>query len=115
MAAARGVTRVLVHAFLDGRDTPPKSAAASIRFMEAVCAKHPGARIATVTGRYYAMDRDRRWERVKPAYDALFALFRRAEKALAPISCDLVAVAQEGGPLAGLARHASAAASLHAD
>ena len=71
MAAARGVTRVLVHAFLDGRDTPPKSAAASIRFMEAVCAKHPGARIATVTGRYYAMDRDRRWERVKPAYDAL--------------------------------------------
>ena len=71
MAAARGVTRVLVHAFLDGRDTPPKSAAASIRFMEAVCAKHSGARIATVTGRYYAMDRDRRWERVKPAYDAL--------------------------------------------
>ncbi|HEV2507951.1 FGGY-family carbohydrate kinase [Bosea sp. (in: a-proteobacteria)] len=51
----------------------------------------------------------------KPACDALFALFRRAEAALAPISRDLVAAAQEGGPLTGLARHASAAASLHAD
>lgn len=51
----------------------------------------------------------------KPAYDALFALFRRAETALAPISRDLVVAAQDGEPLAGLARHASAAASLHAD
>lgn len=51
----------------------------------------------------------------KPAYDALYALFRRAEAALAPISRDLVAAAQEGGALADLARHASAAASLHAD
>ncbi|MFC5396186.1 xylulokinase [Bosea vestrisii] len=49
------------------------------------------------------------------AYDALFALFRRAEDALVPISRDLVAAAQEDGPLAGLARHASATASLHAD
>ncbi len=51
----------------------------------------------------------------KPAYDALYALFRRAEAALAPISRDLVAAAQEGGPLTALARHASAAASLHVD
>lgn len=51
----------------------------------------------------------------KPAYDALYALFRRAEDALAPISRDLVTAAQEDGPLTGLARHASAAASLHAD
>jgi xylulokinase len=51
----------------------------------------------------------------KPAYDVLFALFRRAEEALAPISRDLVVAAQDGGPLAGLARHASAATSLHAD
>lgn len=51
----------------------------------------------------------------KPAYDALFALFRRAEDALAPISRDLVAAAQEGGSLADLARHASPVASLHAD
>lgn len=51
----------------------------------------------------------------KPAYDALFALFRRAEEALAPISRDLVAAAQEDGSLADLARHASPMASLHAD
>ena len=65
MAAGAGVKRVLVHAFLDGRDTPPKSAAASIRFMDDECAKHSAARIATVIGRYYAMDRDKRWERVR--------------------------------------------------
>lgn len=52
---------------------------------------------------------------LKPAYDALFALFRRAEGALAPISRDLVAATQEDGPLAGLARHASAATVLHVD
>ena len=51
----------------------------------------------------------------KPAYDALYALFRRAEDTLAPISRDLVAASREGGPLVGLARHASAAARLHAD
>lgn len=51
----------------------------------------------------------------KLAYDALFALFRRAETALAPVSRDLVAAAREGEALAGLARHASAAAALHAD
>ena len=71
LAAASGVSRVRVHAFLDGRDTPPKSAAPSIAFMDGVCARHPGARIATVTGRYYAMDRDQRWERVQPAYETL--------------------------------------------
>ncbi|CAG0965049.1 2,3-bisphosphoglycerate-independent phosphoglycerate mutase [Burkholderiales bacterium] len=71
MAADAGVGRVLVHAFLDGRDTPPKSAAPSIAFMDGVCAKHAGARIASVTGRYYAMDRDQRWERVQPAFETL--------------------------------------------
>jgi hypothetical protein len=50
LAAGAGVTRVNVHAFLDGRDTPPKSAASSIAFMERACAKLPGARIATVHG-----------------------------------------------------------------
>ena len=71
MAAARGVARILVHAFLDGRDTPPRSAAASLAFMAGVCARCPGARIASVVGRYYAMDRDQRWERVAPAYELL--------------------------------------------
>lgn len=71
LAAAGGVTRTLVHAFLDGRDTPPRSALPSLVAMDAACAAHPGARIASVTGRYYAMDRDQRWERVAPAYEAL--------------------------------------------
>ena len=71
LAAKSGVKAIHTHAFLDGRDTPPRSAAASIAFMEGVCARHPGARIATVCGRYYAMDRDKRWERVAPAYAML--------------------------------------------
>ena len=72
-AARRGATRILVHAFLDGRDTPPRSALESIECLEAVCASLPGARIATLCGRYYAMDRDRRWARVRRAYDLLTA------------------------------------------
>jgi 2,3-bisphosphoglycerate-independent phosphoglycerate mutase len=63
--------RIHVHAFLDGRDTPPRSAAPSLALVEAACAKVAGARIATVSGRYYAMDRDKRWDRVEAAYDAI--------------------------------------------
>jgi len=58
---------VLVHAFLDGRDTPPKSALGYL----ADFAEKTGAEIATVSGRYYAMDRDKRWDRVELAYDCL--------------------------------------------
>jgi 2,3-bisphosphoglycerate-independent phosphoglycerate mutase len=71
MAVDGGAPAVCVHAFLDGRDTPPKSAAASIEFMQRICARHPAARIATLCGRYYAMDRDKRWERIAPAYAML--------------------------------------------
>jgi 2,3-bisphosphoglycerate-independent phosphoglycerate mutase len=71
MAAAAGVNRILVHAFLDGRDTPPRSAAATLAYMEGVCAQCRGARIASIVGRYYAMDRDQRWDRVAAAYDLL--------------------------------------------
>ncbi len=71
LAAAQGVPRIHVHAFLDGRDTPPQSAAASLAALDAVCARHPGARIASIVGRYYAMDRDKRWERVQAAYELL--------------------------------------------
>jgi 2,3-bisphosphoglycerate-independent phosphoglycerate mutase len=71
MAATGGAPRVLVHAFLDGRDTPPKSADASLAYMQDVCARHPGARIASIVGRYYAMDRDQRWERLAEAYALL--------------------------------------------
>ncbi len=71
LAAAAGVRDIRVHAFLDGRDTPPRSAAASLAMMDRVCARHPGARIASIVGRYYAMDRDQRWDRVETAYDLL--------------------------------------------
>ena len=71
MASAAGVTRILVHAFLDGRDTPPRSAATSLAFMEGMCAQAGGARIASIVGRYYAMDRDQRWDRVATAYELL--------------------------------------------
>ena len=72
LAAARGAKRVAVHAFLDGRDTPPRSAAPSLAFLERVCDSASGhgcdARIASLCGRYYAMDRDKRWDRVARAY-----------------------------------------------
>jgi len=68
MAARAGVKNVRVHAFLDGRDTPPKSAEASLAALEEKCRKLGAGMIASICGRYYAMDRDRRWERVEPAY-----------------------------------------------
>ena len=71
LAAARGAERIYLHAFLDGRDTPPRSAAASIEAAEACFAEIGRGRIASITGRYYAMDRDQRWDRVEPAYRLL--------------------------------------------
>jgi 2,3-bisphosphoglycerate-independent phosphoglycerate mutase len=65
--SAQGVP-VAIHAFLDGRDTPPKSAGG---FLEEFQRAAPEATIATISGRYYAMDRDKRWERITRAYDAL--------------------------------------------
>lgn len=67
---AEGFENVLVHAFTDGRDTDPKSGLGFITELQEGLAVSTGA-IATITGRYYAMDRDKRWERVKLAYDAL--------------------------------------------
>lgn len=66
----RGFSNVLVHAFTDGRDTDPKSGLAYLTDVQQHLNNTVGA-IATVTGRYFAMDRDKRWERVKLAYDAL--------------------------------------------
>ncbi len=71
MAAKRGLSNIYLHAFLDGRDVPPKSAAASIDLMEARFKALGVGRIASIIGRFYAMDRDNRWERVKEAYDAI--------------------------------------------
>ncbi|HEY1326080.1 MAG TPA: 2,3-bisphosphoglycerate-independent phosphoglycerate mutase [Casimicrobiaceae bacterium] len=67
-ASGPGAPPVRVHAFLDGRDTPPRSAGASIAFMRGVCARVADARIASLCGRYYAMDRDQRWDRTAAAY-----------------------------------------------
>jgi len=71
LAHRRGLPgeRVLLHAFTDGRDTPPRSAAALLPELEATLAGR--ATVATVSGRYYAMDRDGRWERTKLAWDAI--------------------------------------------
>lgn len=71
LAARRGVKRIYLHAFLDGRDTAPKSAQASIKRANAKLAELVGKEngfIASLIGRYYAMDRDNRWERVEKAY-----------------------------------------------
>ncbi len=70
MAKQNQVTSVYVHAFLDGRDTPPKSAKPSLEKLQTHLAKTGGS-LASISGRYYAMDRDKRHERVKLAYDAL--------------------------------------------
>jgi 2,3-bisphosphoglycerate-independent phosphoglycerate mutase len=71
LAVTRGQTNFLVHAFLDGRDTPPKSAGESIEKLEAKLAQLGAGKIASLVGRFYAMDRDNRWDRVQKAYDLL--------------------------------------------
>ena len=65
-----GLEKVYIHCFMDGRDTDPRSGKGFIEELEAHCAKSAGV-IASIVGRYYAMDRDKRWERVKEAYDLL--------------------------------------------
>jgi len=71
LAAKKGAKRICIHAFLDGRDTPPQSAEASLAALQAKCDALGNARIASICGRYFAMDRDKRWERVKTAYDLI--------------------------------------------
>ena len=85
LATRRGVPRVAVHAFLDGRDTPPRSAEPSLRALQERCAAAGNARIASVAGRYYAMDRDNRWERVRLAWDAVVEAQGDAPDALAAL------------------------------
>ncbi len=71
LAHQRGATRIYLHAFLDGRDTPPRSALDSLLKAEKILQDKGDSRIASIAGRFYAMDRDQRWERVQPAYDML--------------------------------------------
>src|SRR3954453_8674396 len=69
----RGLDRVFLHAFTDGRDTPPNSGLGYVKQIEAKMREIGVGRIATVSGRYWAMDRDNRWPRVEKAYRALTA------------------------------------------
>jgi 2,3-bisphosphoglycerate-independent phosphoglycerate mutase len=71
LAKQSGLTKVYVHAFLDGRDTPPRSATASLQRLQQTCDTLGVGRIASIVGRYYAMDRDNRWDRVEAAYNLL--------------------------------------------
>ncbi|WP_277053285.1 2,3-bisphosphoglycerate-independent phosphoglycerate mutase, partial [Zestomonas thermotolerans] len=71
LAARRGAEKIYLHAFLDGRDTPPKSAQSSLELLDATFARLGKGRIASLIGRYFAMDRDNRWERVQQAYELI--------------------------------------------
>lgn len=95
LAVKQGAEQIYLHAFLDGRDTPPKSAEASLRLLDDTWARLGKGRTASLIGRYFAMDRDNRWERVESAYnlivegqadftsatavDALLAAYERGE------------------------------------
>src|SRR5574344_42470 len=70
-AAAKGLKKVYIHAFLDGRDTPPKSALGFLSEIEDELKKYNLPKIATVSGRFWAMDRDNRWDKDKKAYNCL--------------------------------------------
>lgn len=91
-ATEAGVARIAIHAFTDGRDTDPKSGLGFITELQAAIAGS-NAFIASVTGRFYAMDRDKRWERVKIAYDALT---KGEGKASHNLTADIAAAYQEG-------------------
>jgi 2,3-bisphosphoglycerate-independent phosphoglycerate mutase len=84
MAKDLGVQRVFVHCFLDGRDTPPSSAAHYLATLQKKIDEIGAGQIATVIGRYYAMDRDKRWERTKRGYDLL--VHATGERATDPIA-----------------------------
>lgn len=71
LAKIHGLEEVYIHGFLDGRDVAPNSGAEYIRVTEEVLANEGVGKFATISGRYYAMDRDKRWERVEIAYDAM--------------------------------------------
>jgi len=69
--ATKGIHSVCLHLFLDGRDTPPQSALESFKRLSQQLEHYPIARIGSISGRYYAMDRDKRWDRIKPVYELI--------------------------------------------
>jgi 2,3-bisphosphoglycerate-independent phosphoglycerate mutase len=84
MAKERGLQRVYVHCFLDGRDTPPASAYGYVEALQVKCGEIGAGRIASVVGRFYAMDRDKRWERTERAYKLLVRA--EGERAIDPVA-----------------------------
>ncbi len=95
LAAAQDVPDVVLHAFTDGRDTLPDSGAGYVERAEGWLRDSGRGRVASVSGRYYAMDRDTRWDRVKLAYDAI--VHGRAEVEPAPTGADAVKAAYARG------------------
>ncbi len=83
MAKNMGLTKVYVHCFLDGRDVPPSSGKSYVEELQGKLAELGVGKVATVMGRYYAMDRDNRWERVEKAYAAM--VYGEGEKAPCPV------------------------------
>ena len=71
MAKQRGVEKVYVHCFIDGRDVPPKSGAGFVKELQEKCDELGNAKIATLQGRFWGMDRDKRWDRVEKGYNAI--------------------------------------------
>ena len=71
MAKRRGLPRVYVHCFLDGRDVGPKTGAGYVKMLQDECEKLGNCKIATIQGRFWGMDRDKRWERLQKGYDAI--------------------------------------------
>ena len=87
MAKDKGLTKVYVHCFLDGRDVSPTSGKGFVQALADKCAQLGIGKIATVMGRYYAMDRDKRWERVQMAYDAMvYGEGRRSDDPVAAVA-----------------------------
>ena len=84
MAKERGLQRVYIHCFLDGRDTPPMSAYGYVEALQTQCSQIGCGRIASLVGRYYAMDRDKRWERTERAYKLL--VNAEGERAIDPVA-----------------------------
>lgn len=83
LAKAKGLEKVFVHAFLDGRDTPPQSAAGYMEDLTAWMQENGVGKVASISGRYYAMDRDKRWDRVELAYKML--VYGTGEPAADPV------------------------------
>ncbi|MEN8175739.1 MAG: 2,3-bisphosphoglycerate-independent phosphoglycerate mutase [Pseudomonadota bacterium] len=94
LAVERGCRSVYIHAFLDGRDMPPKSAHRSLEALQNLIKELGVGRIASVVGRYYAMDRDHRWERIRQSYD-LIAMGHAGYSA--PTACDALEMAYDRG------------------